>query len=188
MSTESTQRSVSSTSSLAGKRSKASPSYMRPTVASLGKRTDKACTLKWLNEKFALQDQYEQERKRKMMRKIQPELVARRTPGYLQPTKAAKAKMAVRKYVLEGVSVEVPQVTFSPFPDSEEDVEAFAESQLGQEYQCTDDLFVGRHTYRDAENKIVLVRDQWKEQMALQFGIDVDEARRCRALGLPYDY
>jgi hypothetical protein len=141
-----------------------------------------------LNEKLALYDKHEQERKRKATRKIQPELVARRTPGYLQPTKAAKAKMAVRKYVLEGVRVEVPQVTFSPFPDSEEDVEAFAKSQLGQEYQCTDELFVGRHTYRDAENKIVLVRDQWKEQMALQFGIDVDEARRCRALGLPYDY
>ena len=126
------------------------------------------------------QEEKEKEEKRKM-RKIQPELVARKTAGYLQPTKAAKAKMAVRKYVLDGVKVEVPQVTFSLIIDLQD--------EKVREFRSTDDLFVGRHTYRDAENVVTLVRDDWKEQVALQHGgYDVDEARRCRVLGLEYEW
>ncbi|KAJ9096068.1 hypothetical protein QFC21_005433 [Naganishia friedmannii] len=186
MSTTSSKLSSSSGSSAAGVRSK-SPSYLRHTVASRGKMTEKASTMKVINEWREAREEKERERKRQMARNKKTGPVAR-TARYLKSTKTAAAKMAVRKYVMQGVTVEVPQIALMEFKDSEEDVEAYAELQWAQGHHCTDDLFSGRHTYRDAEGNVVLRREDWKEQMWAQHGVDVDEARRCRVLGEEYDY
>ncbi|KAJ9121582.1 hypothetical protein QFC22_002201 [Naganishia vaughanmartiniae] len=188
MSASSSKLSSSSGSSAVRVRTK-SPSYLLPTAASMGKRRDKASFVKLIKDWEEEQEKRKRrknEENRKRASKNKSESGAR-TAGYLKSTKAASGKMAVRKYKLQGVQVEVPQLAFRVFEDSEEDMKAYARLQWAQGYQTTDDLFAGRHTYRDSEGRVVLEREDWKEQMALQHGIDVDEARRCRVLGIEYE-
>ncbi|KAJ9119868.1 hypothetical protein QFC24_005595 [Naganishia onofrii] len=192
MSTTSSKLSSSSGSFVAGVRSK-SPSYLRHTVASRGKRTEAAETVKMVNDWYEEQEEKRKEKMRKRVRKRQEQIQVVRTTGYLKPTKATMAKAAgpirgVRTYVLEGVEVEVPQLALMLFENPVGDKEALKALKLARKEQDIDDLFVGRHTYRNAENVITLKEKKWKKQVLAEHGVDYDEMRRCRVLGLEYEY
>ncbi|KAJ9106899.1 hypothetical protein QFC20_003907 [Naganishia adeliensis] len=158
------------------------PSYLRGTVASGAKQREKVVP-KARAETKALS------LKRKMKRSARRLEVARETKGYLQLTKAAKAKVSPRTYVREGLRVEVPTFVFQQYEDSVEEKRARIDSMIDEERQGPrneDGLFVGRHTYGDAEGEVVLERVAWMEAMEDQTGVNYECRRYCLARGIKY--
>jgi hypothetical protein len=115
--------------------------------------------------------------------------VARETKGYQQLTKAAKAKATPRTYVLEGLRVEVPMIVVEEYVDSIEEQQARIERMIDEEAQGpleAEKLFVGRHTYCDAEGQVVEERLPWMELMMENIGVNFELRRYCRARNIPY--
>jgi hypothetical protein len=158
------------------------PSYLRGTVASGAKQREKVIPKARVETK-ALSV------KREVKRSARRVEVARETKGYQALTKAAKAKVSPRTYVVEGLRVEVPTIVFEQYEDSVEDRRAYRGFLVDNERQrkpCLVDLFVGRHTYRDAEDEVMELRHDWKEQLEENTGVVWEEFRYCRARGIRY--
>lgn len=160
------------------------PSYLRGTAASAGKRRTKVVLSPKPEPTLSKDGGRRSAAARKRV------ATEGHIKGYQQLTKAARAKVSPRSYVLQGVRVEVPQVALVEFEACEEDKAWFvekmetAEAKLLEKLPEVDLLFVGRHTYYDGEGAVAQPRDAWKEVFAEQNGVEWNEFRICRSWGL----
>jgi hypothetical protein len=109
---------------------------------------------------------------------------------YMELTQAALAKVVTRSYVLEGVRVEVPGFALLETEGSEDDKAWFAEAMEAKENPAVfevDQLFVGRHAYRDDQGAIVKRRAPWKEDLFKNTGINWNLFRLRRSLEMEDD-
>ncbi|KAJ9114442.1 hypothetical protein QFC20_001585 [Naganishia adeliensis] len=158
------------------------PSYLRGTVASGAKQREKVIPKARVETKAVSV-------KREVKRSARRLEVARETKGYLTLTKTAKAKVTPKTCVLEGLRVKVPTFVFEQYEDSVEDKLAYRDLLDDNERQGNPDfmdLFVGRHTYSDAEGEVVQERTGWKERLLENTGIHFGDYRYCLARGIKY--
>lgn len=158
------------------------PSYLRGTIASGAKQREKVVPKARVETKVLSV-------KREVKRSARRMDVERETKGYLQLTKAAKARVSPRTQVREGLRVEVPTFVFTQFEDSVEEKRARVDAMIDEERQGPlneDGLFVGRHTYRDAEGEVVLERVAWMEALEDSTGVNYECRRYCLARGIQY--
>lgn len=178
-------RSTHSTISVSGKNDGDVPSYMRGTKASNGKRRTKVVHAP-RPEPTLPRDGVRPTSAPARKRMVEDEDLER----YQRLTKAAKAKVASRSYVLQGVRVQVPQIAICEYEASEED-KVWQDDLIQEELDKMDEvlpevdsLFVGRHTYRNALGRVVARRSKWKENYAKKTGVEWNEFRICRNYGL----